>query len=105
MSKFEEFLRTPNVGHLAVVLIRGDCVYLNDLSFYKGPRTLRVLGPLQKPLLPLIFESNISLFVTGVSASCSTASGTIVKNRLCGAIDILNIQTDQTVTMNAVCGK
>ena len=25
-GKFEEFLRTPNVGHLAVVLIRGDCV-------------------------------------------------------------------------------
>ena len=31
-------------------------------GFYKGPPTLRVLGPFQKPLLPLIFESNISLF-------------------------------------------
>ena len=30
-------------------------------GFYKGPRTLRVLGPLQKLLLPLIFGSNISL--------------------------------------------
>ena len=30
-------------------------------GFYKGPRILRVLGPLQKLLLPLIFGSNISL--------------------------------------------
>ena len=27
MSKFEEFLRTSSTGHLAVVLMRGDCVY------------------------------------------------------------------------------
>ena len=26
-SKFEEFLRTSSAGHLAVSLIRGDCVY------------------------------------------------------------------------------
>ena len=26
-SKFEEFLRTTSAGHLAVSLIRGDCVY------------------------------------------------------------------------------
>ena len=26
-SKFKEFLRTSSVGHLAVSLIRGDCVY------------------------------------------------------------------------------
>jgi hypothetical protein len=41
--------------------------------------------------------------IDGVSASCSTGSGTIVKDRLCGAAGILNIQTDQTVTMNSVC--
>ena len=28
MSKFEEFLRNSSAGHLAVGLIRGDCVYL-----------------------------------------------------------------------------
>ena len=33
MSKFEEFLRTPKVSHLAVVLIRGDCVYLYSAFF------------------------------------------------------------------------
>ena len=27
VSKFEEFLRTSSVGHLAVVLIKKDCVY------------------------------------------------------------------------------
>ena len=27
-SKFEEFLRTSSVGHLALSLIRGDCVYI-----------------------------------------------------------------------------
>ena len=29
-SKFKEFLRTSSVGHLAVSLIRGDCVYMNN---------------------------------------------------------------------------
>ena len=28
-SKFEEFLRTSSAGHLAVSLIRGDCVYMD----------------------------------------------------------------------------
>ena len=28
MVKFLEFLRTSSAGHLAVVLIRGDCVYM-----------------------------------------------------------------------------
>jgi hypothetical protein len=28
VSKFEEFFRTSSAGHLAVGLIRGDCVYL-----------------------------------------------------------------------------
>ena len=30
-------------------------------SFYKGPRTLLVLGPLQKLLLPLTFCSNVPI--------------------------------------------
>jgi len=41
--------------------------------------------------------------IDGVSASCSTSSGTVTKDRLCGATGILNIQTAQTVTMNSVC--
>merc|ERR1719362_50633 len=41
--------------------------------------------------------------IDGVSATCTSASGAVVKNRLCGHIGILNIQTDQTVTMNSVC--
>ena len=32
-SKFEEFLRTSSAGHLAVSLIRGDCVYNFDLNY------------------------------------------------------------------------
>ena len=28
-SKFEEFLRNFSAGHLAVSLIRGDCVYMD----------------------------------------------------------------------------
>ena len=33
-SKFEEFLRTSSAGHLAVSLIRGDCVYSIFLCTY-----------------------------------------------------------------------
>jgi hypothetical protein len=33
VSKFEEFLRTSSAGQLAVVLIRGDCVYIGWIRF------------------------------------------------------------------------
>ena len=35
MSKSEEFLRTSSSGHLAVVLIRGDCVSKLQINFVK----------------------------------------------------------------------
>ena len=44
MSKFEEFLRTPKVGHLAVVLIRGDCVY-DHKFFIQSTPILKLLSP------------------------------------------------------------
>ena len=33
-SKFEEFLRTSSAGHLAVSLIKEDCVYLKYVPSY-----------------------------------------------------------------------
>ena len=44
-------------------------------------------------------------FLSGVQACGTDASGAVLKTRLCGATGILNIQTDQTVTLNSVCGK
>ena len=44
-SKFEEFLRTSSAGHLAVSLIRGDCVYiLNQIkpNLYKWKIHLQI---------------------------------------------------------------
>jgi hypothetical protein len=35
VSKFKDFLRTSSAGHLAVVLIRGDCVYWTFLMWEK----------------------------------------------------------------------
>ena len=32
-SKFEEFLRTSSAGHLAVSLIKGDCVYVILITY------------------------------------------------------------------------
>ena len=35
-SKFEEFLRTSSAGHLAVSLIKGDCVYVISFPMLEG---------------------------------------------------------------------
>ena len=43
-SKFEEFLRTSSAGHLAVVLIRGDCVYTNQKNIEKKGENLPPWG-------------------------------------------------------------
>jgi hypothetical protein len=40
VSKFKKFLRTFSAGHLAVVLIRGDCVYLGS---FPGNSRVQVL--------------------------------------------------------------
>ena len=42
VSKFEEFLRTPKVGHIAVVLIRGDCVYHVNQQCCPGGNCLEI---------------------------------------------------------------
>ena len=44
-------------------------------------------------------------FLSGAQACGTDASGAVLKTRLCGATGILHIQTDQTVTLNSVCGK
>ena len=44
-------------------------------------------------------------FQSGVQACGTQNSGAVLKTRLCGPTGILNIQTDQTVTLNSVCGK
>ena len=46
-----------------------------------------------------------SFFLSGAQACGTDASGAVLKTRLCGATGILHIQTDQTVTLNSVCGK
>ena len=58
-------------------------------------------------LLAFIHSQSKYIFVLilGVSASCSQHSGTITKDRLCGATAIMNVQTAQTVAMNSICGE
>lgn len=41
--------------------------------------------------------------IAGVQACGTQNSGAVLKTRLCGPTGILNIQTDQTVTLNSVC--
>jgi len=41
--------------------------------------------------------------IAGAGATCSQDSGQVVVSRLCGALDILNVQLDQTVTLTSVC--
>jgi len=41
--------------------------------------------------------------IAGVQACGTESSGAVLKTRLCGPTGILNIQTDQTVTLNSVC--
>ena len=59
MSKFEEFLRTPNVGYLAVVLIRGDCVYIYRKFKKVDLKNLickhRAVGRSENPGVPVLF--------------------------------------------------
>jgi hypothetical protein len=49
-------------------------------GFYKGPRTLQVLGPLKKLLLPLIFGSNLSFFSTVMEFASAKKKDIVVSN-------------------------
>ena len=53
-SKFEEFLRTSSAGHLAVSLIRGDCVYDSDLLRLKAADAQKIQKTTQVPIITTV---------------------------------------------------